>query len=51
MVDKDLTISQLILQNDLLRSQVLALEQTNTQLQRDIRQLRSDNQKLRDQVA
>lgn len=51
MVDKDVTTPQLILQNDLLRSQVLALEQTNAQLQRDIRQLRADNQKLQDQIA
>jgi transposase len=51
MVDKDVTISQLSLQNDLLRSQVLALEQTNAQLQSDIRQLRADHQKLQDQIA
>ena len=51
MVDKDVTISQLSLQNDLLRSQVLALEQTNAQLQSDIRRLRADNQKLQDQIA
>lgn len=51
MVDKDVTIPQLILQNDLLRSQVLALEQANAQLQSDIRQLRADNQKLQDQIA
>ena len=51
MVDQDVTISQLSLQNDLLRSQVLALEQTHAQLQSDIRQLRADNQKLQDQIA
>jgi len=51
MVDKDVTISQLVLQNDLLRSQVFALEQTNAQLQQEIRQLRADNQKLQDQIA
>ena len=51
MVDKDVTISQLVLQNDLLRSQVFALEQTNAQLQSQIRQLRADNQKLQDQIA
>ena len=51
MVDKDVTISQLTLQNDLLRSQVLALEQANAQLQSEIRQLRADNQKLQDQIV
>jgi transposase len=51
MADKDVTIPPLLLQNDLLRSQVLALEQINVQLQRDIRQLRADNQKLQDQIA
>jgi transposase len=51
MVDKDVTISQLVLQTDLLRSQVFSLEQTNTQLQREIRQLREDNQRLQDQIA
>jgi transposase len=51
MVDKDVTISQVVLQMDLLRSQVLALEQTNAQLQSEIRQLRADNQKLQDQIA
>ena len=51
MVDKDVTISQLVLQMDLLRSQVFALEQTNAQLQSEIRQLRADNQKLQDQIA
>jgi len=51
MADKDVTISQVILQMDLLRSQVLALEQTNAQLQREVQQLRADNQKLQDQIA
>ena len=44
MVDKDVTISQLVQQIDRLRSQVLALEQTNAQL-------RADNQKLQEQIA
>src|SRR3990170_5609097 len=51
MADKDVTISQLVLQMDLLRSQVFALEQTNAQLQKEISQLRVDNQKLQDQIA
>ena len=51
MADKDVTISQLILQMDLLRSQVFALEQTNAQLQRELQQSRVDNQKLQDQIA
>ncbi len=51
MVDKDVTIAQLVLQMDLLRSQVLGLEQTNVQLQGEIRQLRADNQQLKDQIA
>jgi transposase len=51
MVDKDVTISQLVLQNDLLRSQVLVLEQTIAQLGREVRQLQADNQQLKDQVA
>jgi HPt (histidine-containing phosphotransfer) domain-containing protein len=51
MADKDVTISRLVLQNDLLRSQVFALEQTNAQLQQEIRQLRADRQKLQDQIA
>jgi hypothetical protein len=51
MADKDVTIPQLVLQIDLLRSQVFALEQTNGQLQREIWQLREDNQKLQDQIA
>src|SRR3974390_1487311 len=51
MAGKDVTISQVILQMDLLRSQVLALEQPNAQLQREVQQLRADNQKLKDQIA
>jgi transposase len=51
MVDKDVTISQLLLELDLLRSQVLGLEQTNAQLRGEVRQLRADNQKLQDQIA
>jgi transposase len=51
MVDKDVTISQLVLQNDLLRSQVVALERTNAQLQSQMGQLRADNQHLQDQIA
>jgi transposase len=51
MVDKDVTISQLLLQIDLLRSQVLRLEQTNAQLRGEVRQLGADNQKLQDQIA
>src|SRR3974390_3092886 len=51
MAGKDVTISQVILQMDLLRSQVFALEQTNAQLQREVQQLRTDNQKLQDQIA
>ena len=51
MVDKDVTIGRLVLQNDLLRSQVLGLEQTLTQLRKEIGQLRADNQKLQDQIA
>ncbi|MCX5643455.1 MAG: DUF6444 domain-containing protein, partial [Phycisphaerae bacterium] len=51
MVDQDVTIGQLVLQNDLLRSQVLGLEQTLTQLRKEIGQLRADNQKLQDQIA
>ena len=51
MVDKDVTISQLVLQIDLLRNQVLGLEQTNAQLRGEVRQLRADNQKLKDQIA
>lgn len=51
MVDKDVTISQLALQNDLLRSQVFALEQTVAKLQKEMVQLRTDNQRLQDQIA
>jgi transposase len=51
MPDKDVTIAQLVLQLDLLRSQVLALERTNAQLQGEIRQLHADNQQLQDQIA
>lgn len=51
MVDKDVTISQLVLQIDLLRNHVRGLEQTNAQLQGEVRQLRADNQKLKDQIA
>jgi transposase len=51
MVDQDVTISQLVLQNDLLRSQVFALERTNAQLQSEMGQLRADNQHLKDQIA
>jgi len=40
MADKDVTISQLALQIDLLRSHVLGLEQTNAQLRGEVRQLR-----------
>ncbi|MCX5645430.1 MAG: DUF6444 domain-containing protein, partial [Phycisphaerae bacterium] len=51
MVDQDVTISELLLQIDLLRSQVLGLEQTNAQLQKEIQRLREDNQRLQDQIA
>ena len=51
MVDKDVTISQLLLELDLLRSQVLGLERANAQLRGEVRQLRADNQKLQDQIA
>jgi transposase len=51
MVDKDVTISHLLLELDLLRRQVLGLEQTNAQLRGEVRQLRTDNQKLQDQIA
>jgi len=51
MVDKDVTISQLVLQNDLLRSQVVALEQTLARLRQEMTQLRADNQQLQEQVA
>ena len=51
MADKDVTISKLVLQMYLLRNQVLGLEQTNAQLQKEMVQLRADNQKLKDQIA
>lgn len=51
MVDKDVTISQLVLEIDLLRSHVFGLEQTNAQLQSQIRQLEADNRQLEDQIA
>jgi len=51
MVDKDVTISQLVLQSDLLQSQVLVLQRTVAQLQSQIRQLQADNQQLEDQIA
>jgi transposase len=51
MADKEVTLSQLVLQMDLLRSQVFSLEQSNGQLQREIRHLREENQRLQDQIA
>jgi hypothetical protein len=51
MADKNVVISQSVLQMDLLRSQVFALGQTNAQLQREIGQLRADNQEFQDQIA
>ena len=51
MADKDVTISSLVLEIDLLRSHVFGLEQTNAQLQSQIRQLQGDNQQLKDQIA
>lgn len=51
MADKDVTISQLVEQMDLLRSQVVSLEQSNDQLQREIRHLREENQRLQEQIA
>jgi len=51
MADRDVTISQLILQVDLLRNQVLGLEQTNARLQRQIGQLQADDQQLKDQIT
>jgi transposase len=51
MVDRDVTISRLILQNDLLRSEVAALEQTVARLQEELGQLGADNQRLQDQIA
>lgn len=51
MVDRDVTISQLVLQNDLLRSEVAALEQTLAKLQKELGQLWADNQQLKDQIT
>ena len=51
MADKDVTLAQVVLQMDLLRSQVFSLEQSNDQLQREIRHLREENQRLQDQIA
>jgi transposase len=51
MVDKDVTIPQLVLQIDLLRSHVFSLQQTNDQLQHEIRRLHEENQRLQDQIA
>ena len=51
MVDQDVTISQLVLQNNLLRSQVVALGETLAQLQQEVQQLRADNRQLQDQIA
>jgi len=51
MVDRDITISSLVLEIDLLRSHVFGLERTNAQLQSQIRQLQADNQQLKDQIA
>jgi transposase len=51
MADQDVTISRLVLQVDLLSSQVFALEQANTHLQGEVRRLRADNRQLQDQIA
>ena len=51
MVDQDVTLSQLVLQIDLLRSQVRGLEQMIAQLQKENQRLRADNQQLKDQIA
>jgi transposase len=51
MADKDVTVPQLVLQVDLLRSHVFSLEQANGELQCQIRQLREENQRLQDQIA
>ena len=51
MADKDVTFAQLVLQMDLLRSQVLSLEQSNDQLRRENQRLREENQRLQDQIA
>jgi transposase len=50
-MDKDVTHAGLVLQVDLLRSQVLALEQANAQLREEIQRLHADNQRLQDQIA
>jgi uncharacterized protein involved in exopolysaccharide biosynthesis len=51
MVDRDVTISRLILQNDLLRSEVAALEQTVARLQKELGQLGADNQRLQEKLG
>jgi transposase len=51
MAGKEVTISQLVLEIDLLRAQVFSLEQTNHQLQHEMQQLREENQRLQDQIA
>lgn len=51
MADKDVTIAQLVLQMDLLRTQVFSLAQSNDQLQRENQRLREENQRLQDQIA
>jgi len=51
MADKDVTIAQLVVQIDLLRSHVFSLEQTNDQLQHEVRRLHEENQRLHDQIA
>ena len=51
MAGKEVTISQLVLEIDLLRAQVFSLEQTNHQLQHERQQLREENQRLQDQIA
>lgn len=50
-MNKDITQAGLLLEVDLLRSQVCALEQANRQLRDEIQQLRADNRKLQDQIA
>jgi transposase len=50
-MDKDVTHAGLVLEVDLLRSQVLALEQANAHLRREIQQLHAANQQLQDQIA
>jgi transposase len=51
MAGKDVTLSQLVLQVDLLRSQVLGLEHIIGRLQEENRHLRVENQQLKDQLA